>query len=103
MKKTVSILLLLVMIFTLVACNGNKELVGKWNLNEAELVGMEIIMTITDDQLEVLGEFYDYKVKGDKIVVENDGQEVEVAFEVDGDTLTFGSGDEIQIYTRVEE
>ncbi len=88
---------------SLVACGGNKDLIGKWNLNEAELVGMEIIMTITDDQFEVLGEFYDYEIKGDKIVVENDGSEVEVEFKVEGDTLTFGSGEDIQIYTRVEE
>ena len=101
MKKIGFILILLLLSLTLMAC-GNDDIIGKWNLDEAEALGIELIMTVTDDQIEVLGEYYDYSISGRMITIENDESTVEAEFSIKGDTLTLGTGDDSQVYSRIE-
>ncbi|MBI9013026.1 MAG: hypothetical protein JEZ08_12410 [Clostridiales bacterium] len=102
MKRIVSLLLIVMIIMSFVAC-GNDDLYGTWRLDGAEDIGIEILMTITEDQMEILGMPFDYSIKGNKIIIKNEEGDEEIGFKVSGEILTFTSGDEVQTFTRVEE
>jgi len=102
MKRIVSLLLVALIIMSLVAC-GNDDLYGAWRLDGAEDLGIEILMTITEDHMEILGMPFEYTIKGNKIIIKNEEGDEEITFKVSGDTLTFSAGDEEQTFTRVEE
>lgn len=104
MKKSVGLFFLMVVVLTSVACGSkNEDLIGNWNLYEAETMGIDIVMVITQDQIGLLDNFYDYTIKDDKIIIVKDGVKTEADFNVDGDTLTFVYGDEKQTYIRKKD
>ena len=102
MKRIVILLLIAMIIMSLVAC-GNDDLYGTWRLDGAEDLGVEILMTITEDQMEILGMPFDYTLKGNKLIIKNKDGDEEIGYKVSGETLTFTSGDEVQTFTRAEE
>lgn len=102
MKRLISIVMILVIALSLVAC-GDNELVGKWLLDGSEEIGMEIIMEFTEDEMIFFGVGTPYEIKGNQIVITFDGEEEFAEFEVKGDTLTFSADGEEQTFTRVKD
>jgi len=99
MKKIFALLLSCMMILSIAAC-GNSKYVGKWELEKAEMAGQEMTadmiggMTLEIEKggkgnLSAAGEDaeFEWEVKDGKLSMTHDGETIETAVEVDGDTL----------------
>ncbi len=97
-KRLVSLVAALVMVMSLVACGGEKGLVGTWEVS-ADIDGQEISAGYTfesngDCSVNAMGITMDgtYKTDGDKITITVSFMGVETSqegtYKVDGDTLT---------------
>ncbi len=74
-KRLVSLVAVLVMVMSLAACGGNKELVGTWE-HTAEANGQSVTTK------------YEFKSNGDCVMTVA-GLTIECEYETDGDKLTF--------------
>ncbi|MEA1975483.1 MAG: hypothetical protein U9N10_08040 [Bacillota bacterium] len=115
MKRIISIVILIVMILSLVACGGN-DLIGKWEMvydkeEEGDFgltvddLGIDLSITFTEDTMEMMGMSFDYKIKNGKIMVKLFGEEEEaMEFDIKGDKMILTSSDgEAQEFIRVKE
>ncbi len=102
MKKVISLVLILVLVLSMVAC-GSKELVGKWEVADDMGLGISMVLEFTEDQIDMFGMKVDYKVKGNTIIVEAEGEEGEMEYKIDGDTLTLTVDGESMELKRVDE
>lgn len=80
MKKVLSLLLVMMLVFSLVAC-GDDDLIGKWEDED----GMQY--EFTKDQMKVAGMSVDYSVDGNKMTISFMGEEETGLFKVKGDEL----------------
>lgn len=96
-KRLVSLLAALVMVMSLVACGGEKGLVGTWEAS-ADIDGQEVSAGYTfesngDCSMNALGLTLDgtYKTDGDKLIITISmmgmEQSQEYTYKVDGNTL----------------
>ena len=105
MKKLVSLSLVAVMMFALVACGGS-DIVGTWSATE---MGIKVTYTFEDDgtgSAETLGMKMDleYEVDGDEITMKVSmmgvSEEDTYKFKIDGDTLKLTKDGETLELTR---
>ena len=110
MKRIVSIVIVIVMVLSLVACGGN-DLVGKWQMVMSEedmeagaALGIELSITFTEDTMEMMGMTFDYKIKNGQIMVKLFGEEEEAMdFDIKGDKLILTADGEAQEFVRVKD
>lgn len=106
MKKIFTSLLVFVLVLSLVACGGKNELIGTWKVEdnqELESMGLDLRITFTEDTMEMMGMSFDYEIKGKILVLNMNGQEEKIEFEVNGDELTLIADGERQVLIRVKE
>ena len=105
MKKLVSLSLVAVMMFALVACGGN-DIVGKWTTTQN---GMTMTYTFEDDgtgsaNASGISMDFEYEIDGDEITMKisffGETQEETGTFKIDGDTLTITLAGETAEFTR---
>jgi uncharacterized lipoprotein YehR (DUF1307 family) len=103
MKKLMSLLLLLLLVLSLVACS-SESIVGEWNPEGVEeLEGFEeALMVITDTEMIILGAAIPYTLDGNKITITTEGSEETINYSFDGDKLILSAGGETQTFIRVK-
>ena len=105
MKKLVSLSLVAVMMFALVACGGS-DIVGTWSATE---MGIKVTYTFEDDgtgsaNTAGIDMDFEYEVDGNEISMKlsffGETQEGTGTFEIDGDTLKLTIDGETAEFTR---
>lgn len=79
MKRVLSLVLIMVIVFTMVSCG--KSIVGVWEDEYGDQV------EFTKDEILVDGMTMEYEIDGDEIIMTFMGEEQRVNFKVDGDEL----------------
>lgn len=102
MKKVLSLVLILVLVLSFVSC-GKNTLEGVWEAKDDLELGLSITVEFTEDTMDMMGIVMDYTVKGDTLMLDFMGEEIEMEYDIDGDVLTLTVEGEAQEFTRVEE
>ncbi len=101
MKKFVSILLVMVLMLSLMACS-NDSIIGKWNPEGVEDLE-EALMEITETEMIILGAAIPYTLDGSKIIIETDGDDEVIDYKIEGDKLIFSADEETQVFIRFKD
>lgn len=97
LTKIIALALVLVLTVTaLISCGGSIK--GKWEYTEE---GMTIVWEFKDDTFKMYAKELpdlvslegEYEVKGDKLIIDMEGEEAEMKFKVSGDKLTLSGED----------
>ena len=104
MKKFIIAMVAVVLGFS--SCSKEAMLLGSWELESIKMLGVTINVSEADMNITLTfkegnivetsaGVTSDYSIKGDKIIIENEGENLEFEFEVSGSKLVMTGNFEI--------
>lgn len=105
MKKLFVFFIIGILIISLIGCSKN-ELIGTWEMEDieaAEAFGIELTITFTETNMEMLGISFEYEIDGDEVVVDMYGSEEKMQYKINGNKLILTNDDEEQVFIKVED
>ncbi len=101
MKRIISVLIILMMVTVMVSC-GDDDLIGSWIVKDQASMA-SVMVTFTDEKMDLFGMEVAYETKNNQIVIAFMGQEQKIDYKVKGDVLTLEVEGQALEFERVKE